>query len=222
MPPKKLANHPDVHAGFFVDCLLANYDVAGQNFDNFVQGSDKKIYRIDHGGTFQHRAMSKQEKKNWYSWGKGHIPELDTMLDTKNNAGKVFQSMGDSDIKSSAQNLFKLTDSNIKDLATKSGISKDVAHHLIRRRDSIIDWLIENKADIIGHSSRESLQNEYNILKSDILKAEEDIEEKAPEFWIADKELNDENQPTPESLKEKESYAEKLKKLSKYEFDSYK
>ena len=219
-PPKKFTNNSDIYDGFFVDCLLANYDVAGQDFDNFVEGKDKKIYRIDHGGTFQHRAMSTSEKENWYSWGAGHIPELDTMLDTTNNAGKVFQGMSDKDIKKSAQNLFKLTDSNIKQLATKSGVNEDVAHHLIRRRDSIIDWLVENYPQQIGHSSKESLQNEYNILKSVLFKADDEVEEQGPDFWVTDKELNDDN--LSKETDEDTAYASKLKDIINYEFDSYK
>jgi len=43
--------------------------------------------------------------------------------------------------------------------------------------------MVENKTDVIEHSSKQSIKNEYNILKSNLLKEEHNI----LEIWLPDK-----------------------------------
>ena len=72
--------------------------------------------------------------------------------------------MTDADIGRAANNLFKLTNSVIEELTEDSGFSDIDAITLKKRRNSLISWLVDNKK--IKHSSVESVNNEYNILKT--------------------------------------------------------
>tara|TARA_R110002020_G_scaffold5979_1_gene24744 strand:- start:9196 stop:12225 length:3030 start_codon:yes stop_codon:yes gene_type:complete len=215
-PPEQLLNSPDVKDGFFVDALLANYDVAGASYDNFVE-SNGKIYRVDSGGTFQHRAMSKELKPNYQNWSGKYIDELSSMMDTQYNSGKIFSTMTDDDIKRAANNLFKLTNSKIEGITEDSGFSDFDGATLKKRRDSIINWLVDNKGDIINHSSVKSVNDEYNILKSEILK-EDSAQKEISDIFIGNN-SGRHTEKTPEQQKEINKHNERMSELYEKEWE---
>ena len=57
-------------------------------------------------------------------------------------------------------------------------------------------------------------------MKSVLFKADDEVEEQGPDFWVTDKELNDDN--LSKETDEDTAYASKLKDIINYEFDSYK
>src|SRR5262249_14127307 len=83
----------DMYGGFFVDALLANWDVVGQTGDNLILGADG-IYRIDPGGGLTFRASGDRKGDAF-----GEFPvELETMRDPRvGTAGKVFARMSAAD-----------------------------------------------------------------------------------------------------------------------------
>ena len=214
-PPEQLLNSPDVKDGFFVDVLLGNYDVAGANYDNIVE-SNGRMYRVDNGGTFQHRAKSKELKQNYNTWEGDYVEELSSMMDTQYNSGKIFSTMTDDDIKRAANNLFKLTNSKIKSIAKSSGFSTIEFLTLASRRESIFKWLVDNKSDVINHSSVDSIKDEYNILKSEILK-EDSVEREIPDIFVGD--TGRQAKQTPEEQKATAEHNERLSRIYEKEWE---
>src|SRR5262245_3971016 len=86
---KRLGKAADVYAGFFVDVLLANWDVIGQTGDNLILAADG-IYRIDPGGALTFRASGDRKGEAF-----GDFPgELTSMKDASvGTAGRVFGPM---------------------------------------------------------------------------------------------------------------------------------
>jgi hypothetical protein len=76
----------DVHDGFFVDVLLANWDVIGLTGNNLIL-TPEGIYRIDPGGALTFRAQGARKEDAF-----GPFPgELTTMRDPRiGPAGRVF------------------------------------------------------------------------------------------------------------------------------------
>ena len=215
-PPEQLLNSPDVKDGFFIDALLANHDVAGENYDNFVE-SNGKIYRVDNGGSLMYRAKSNEPKQNYQYWHGEDIEELSSMMDTQYNSGKIFSTMTDDDIKKASNNLFKLSDSKLDAIAEDSGYQFTDATILKQRRDSIINWLVKNKGDVINHSSVNSVKDEYNIMKSEIFKADA-VQKQIPELFFGDN-SGRHTEKTPEEQKEIDEHNERMSKLYEDEWE---
>jgi hypothetical protein len=79
----------DLFAGFFVDVLLANWDVVGLTGNNLIVAADG-LYRIDPGGSLTFRAQGGRKDETF-----GDFPgELTTMCDPRyGGAGEVFGTM---------------------------------------------------------------------------------------------------------------------------------
>jgi hypothetical protein len=84
----------DLYGGFFVDILLANWDVIGLTGDNLVVNATG-IFRIDPGGAMTFRAQGDRKGKAF-----GTFPtELTTMKDPLvGTAGQVFAHMTPADM----------------------------------------------------------------------------------------------------------------------------
>lgn len=71
-----------VQAGFAVDALLANWDVAGLAFDNLLVDASGEVWRIDNGGALRFRAQGASKGAAW-----NHSPlEPWTLRDRTRNA----------------------------------------------------------------------------------------------------------------------------------------
>ena len=197
--PEAFKNNSDLQSGFLVDAMLANYDVAGQNWDNIVE-SGGDIYRLDQGGSLNLRAQG-QPKENFHTWDGPYIPELTSMLSPTKapQASQVFDGMDDKTWQKAAQRVFTLTNSKIQETVEKSTIQPqkmdEMTNTLKKRRDSIINWMVKNKpvtyfstmfedaegeAIVTKHYSTEAdghtakvnyLHKKYNLLKMELLKA---------------------------------------------------
>ena len=161
--------------------------------------------------------MSKELKPNYQNWSGKYIDELSSMMDTQYNSGKIFSTMTDDDIKRAANNLFKLTNSKIEGITEDSGFSDFDGATLKKRRDSIINWLVDNKGDIINHSSVKSVNDEYNILKSEILK-EDSAQKEISDIFIGNN-SGRHTEKTPEQQKEINKHNERMSELYEKEWE---
>jgi SPP1 gp7 family putative phage head morphogenesis protein len=73
----------ELKKGFAADALLGNWDVVGMGADNVLVGNDKKVYRIDNGGSLRRRAQG--GLKNADQWNE-YPDELWTMRNRSVNA----------------------------------------------------------------------------------------------------------------------------------------
>ena len=131
-----------LHDGFAVDAWLANYDVAGLEFDNVVVDSNGNAYRIDPGGALMWRAQGR--RKDWFG---PKVIELDSMRDQDTNyaSSTLFGGMSTQQVVDSGRKLLDITPSQIDDIVASvvsdskdSEMLKDV---LKRRRSSIFEQL---------------------------------------------------------------------------------
>lgn len=86
-----------IQLGFVADCLLANWDSIGLEYDNILvqNGMHGIVHRIDTGGALRYRAMGAKKTLN------GQVTELQTMRDSSINpqAASIFGSISDKDIR---------------------------------------------------------------------------------------------------------------------------
>ena len=116
----------DVRDGFVADAYLANWDVAGLNYDNIVRGGDGRMHRIDNGGSLVFRAQGGSKE---YVCNK--IPELQNMLNPEYSSGQVFQGMTEQEIAKQARTLLeKLQPSDIEDIVNRAGVTGSLAEEL--------------------------------------------------------------------------------------------
>ncbi|KAJ5069625.1 hypothetical protein M0811_02195 [Anaeramoeba ignava] len=105
--PEKLEKiQREVMKHFVLDCLLANWDVAGLQDENImIENSTEKPFRIDFGGALSYRAMG--EKKKVEEWTGDFVPEIFTMLDSSFNetSARLFKFVSDLDIISQVNEL---------------------------------------------------------------------------------------------------------------------
>ena len=198
--PPELESHPDIHQGFLMDCLLANWDVAGAGvkrpYGNLVQGEDGKIYRIDMGGSLYKSGLG-QHKSAFFSHTDHNIPlqELDTLknADINPSAAHLFNSMSTDSLKDSFKAVLHAThDSDaVKQLVDESGIKDqmkdDVITALINRRNSIVTWMKTNHPELHDAAYKEHA-SEGGYLSKAAYKTDPKIEwlKHQPEFMIDD------------------------------------
>ena len=141
----------EIKQGFVLDCLLANWDVLGQNEDNilFSHLEDKMICRIDNGGSLQYRA-------------KGGIKEFDNSVSEirtlrEHEPGKtIYASITDDDIKNQVSKLLKDID--------KIKVSDKLKDHELINKTLIsrLNWLSEE------YLSKETKEEPKDKLRSDM------------------------------------------------------
>lgn len=86
-------NHADeILKGFAADVLTGNWDAYGASGDNMSIGNDGKLYRIDNGGTLQHRAMGKSGKKT--ADQVNNIHEWHTYAEPGNQYSQILKAAG--------------------------------------------------------------------------------------------------------------------------------
>ena len=204
-PPPELANRPEIKHGFFMDCVLANYDVVGggpeKPHGNLME-KDGKIIRIDQGGALAYKGLDGQKQlkdkngkviSNENPFWTGHknlqtdngfLDEIDNLRDATINptTAHVFQGMTEDDWDAAAANLMKLTNSRIEDIVNDSAMKLDknkMIDTLKARRDAALGWWLAHP-EIVGkqgYTSIKDLHAKSNLLKQDLFKAvDKDLE----------------------------------------------
>ncbi len=138
MDREDLTDREDVIKGFVTDAYLANWDVVGLVYDNIVQGADGQAYRIDNGGSLNFRAQG--GPKDFLA---DEIKELETMLNPSFQAGQVFSSIDEQEMKEQATLLVNnLSEEKIKEIVLVSGLelesAKKIEASLLGRRRYLI------------------------------------------------------------------------------------
>lgn len=132
-----------VQDGFAVDAWLANWDVAGLNYDNILADEFGMPFRVDPGGALEFRAQGAPKGDAFGNT----VTELETLTDPSLNAqaAKVFGSMTDEQKAESAQLLSDITDAQIDEIvASVMGDTPEaqaLAEKLRARRADILDKL---------------------------------------------------------------------------------
>lgn len=87
-----------VRQGFVADCLMANWDVAGLNFDNIKYDQEaKKVWRIDNGSGLDYRAQGELKNPKFFT---PEIQEFNTLRNPAINPNTAFlyESLTDQEI----------------------------------------------------------------------------------------------------------------------------
>ena len=182
VPSSISSSHEDIHDGFFVDALLANWDVAGTGDSNLIMDSEGKIHRIDNGGSLYLKATSgaSGEEKSFGSADDHKTPlsELETYIDPKYDNGSTRSSMFKDMPKESKQRAFEklatLNNTSIADIVHASGIPPyrmdEITKALISRRNNIIQTLVDSKEieTTTGGQSFRDIEQEYKLRKEEL------------------------------------------------------
>ena len=211
-PSPALANRPEIKHGFLVDCVLANWDVAGagpeKRYGNLAE-KDGKLIRLDQGGALNFTGTGK-DKPSFFTGHKnaqnGYIDEIDRLRNPSGNptAAHIFQNMSEDDWNTSAENLMRLTNGRVEDIVNDSALA---GHHkdemietLINRRDKALQWWIDNPKIVgkTGYTSIDDLHAKRNILRKTVLKEDSSelyAEKHPPMLWIDEEGKNKERLP---------------------------
>jgi hypothetical protein len=128
------------YEGYATDAWLANWDVAGMNFDNMLV-KEGKAWRIDAGGALRYRAQGGLKGKEWGAV----VQELETLRNAQTNpqTATVFGKMTKAQLEASAQRLRAVSDDEIRAIVKEFGPvdAKDnakLAEILIARKQDIL------------------------------------------------------------------------------------
>jgi uncharacterized protein with gpF-like domain len=138
VPAKVLAATPSVTEGFAVDAWMANWDVAGLNFDNVVLVQGRAL-RIDVGGSLRYRAVGGLKGQAFGS----KVNEIESLRDGTNaQARQVFGGMSAADIERSVEKVLVMADEDIRAVVLRYG-PPDAAD-----REALADLMIARKRDL--------------------------------------------------------------------------
>lgn len=140
----RVAQAPALKRGFAADAWLANWDVAGLEFDNVLTrpGSKSEMYRVDQGGALLYRAQGLPKGAAFGS----AVHELKTLRDETNpQAARLFAGVSDADIvKQIAALRRKVRPEDIDRIVAQSGLdgpaAVELAATLKARLDYLRDW----------------------------------------------------------------------------------
>ncbi len=138
VPAKTLAATPTVRDGFAVDAWLANWDVAGMNWDNTVLVGGKAL-RIDVGGALRYRALGGLKGQ---AFGRS-VGEIDSLRDgTNRQTTAMFAGMTKADVEASVERVLAIADDDIRAVVMRYGPPDDAT------RRELADLMIARKADL--------------------------------------------------------------------------
>lgn len=123
---------------FAVDAWLANWDVAGLDYDNLLLTRAGTVVRIDVGGSLRYRA---QGGLKGAAFGNS-VTELETLRDPKKNAksAAVFKDLKKEDLEAGVRKVLELSDDKIRELVKEYGprdsaTAQELADTLIARKE---------------------------------------------------------------------------------------
>ena len=138
-------NDPEVMArvrkDFTVDAWLANWDVAGLDFDNIVVDEGGIPYRIDAGGALAYRAMG-SPKGDMFGAEVGELVSLGPESTRSSTAVQMFAGLTQEEKIDGAQRIAGISPQQIRDLGMEVGLDQNTVDTLITRRAFIIDDLL--------------------------------------------------------------------------------
>lgn len=155
-----------IRDGFAADAWLANWDVAGLNYDNILTDKDGDPVRIDPGGSLLYRAQGSPKGEAF-----GDVVGEWGTLRTSPQGKNVFGQMSDGQAKASAENLADITDADIDELVDSVGFDDAKANKLKStlkaRRDDIFKKAgITKPADLQDSELPQEQAPAFSILPS--------------------------------------------------------
>ena len=220
----ELQNNPDIKHGVLMDCVLANWDVAGAGvekpYGNLIE-SDGVIHRVDQGGALEFGGLG--DKKS-FEVPDGHLSEIDAFINNATNSqgqpinptgSHVFKGMTETDWNEAGKKLVELSNGRIEDIVNESGILPQNKDFMIKtlkgRRDNALTWWIENTDS--GYNSIDEIYDKTAILRMDLFKAvDKELEEEknAPVYYDFQDKAYDRGEATQE---DDDYYAEMWQKV---------
>lgn len=134
-----------IKEGFAVDAWLSNWDVVGDGLNNIIVDEAGSPVRVDPGGSLMWRAQG-GPKGDLFD---NEVSELDTLRDKKLNRGsaKVFGDMTEAEMIKSAENLYNISEQQIRKMVmaeiTDVSARELLMERLLRRREKIIEKFLE-------------------------------------------------------------------------------
>lgn len=130
-----------IRSGFAVDAWLANWDVAGLDYDNIVTDENGQPVRIDPGGALLYRAQG-QPKGNAFGDDATEWESLRGETSMNSTATPIFEDMTDQQLFDSASKVMAFSDEDIDNIVdslfSDGGSDPDtIKERLKARRDSI-------------------------------------------------------------------------------------
>lgn len=135
---KKLSSQ--LREGFVLDALLANRDVFGLISNSNILEKDGVLYRVDNGSSFVHRGRHGKKK-----YSEVACPEIDSLRDEENTAGKVYTKVDSQVIKKQVQLITHvLNEETIRTLASSVyGQNSKIADVLVASLQGRIQYLYD-------------------------------------------------------------------------------
>ncbi len=128
--------------GFAIDAWLANRDVVGESFDNFIIDDKGEVIRIDTGGALEYRAMGANKE-----FSDDKVEEFFTLRDStvNKNAADVFKSITIENLRLNLQTIEKIQDETIIQIVaahiTSQKSGERLIGALISRRKILINMI---------------------------------------------------------------------------------
>ncbi len=125
--------------GFAIDAWLANWDVIGESFDNFIIDSNGEAIRIDTGGALEYRAMGKKKE-----FSADKVDEFFTLRNREKNknAAIVFNSISNEKLLFNLNTLESIEDETIIQIVAAHisfpEVRERLTNSLIQRRKILI------------------------------------------------------------------------------------
>ncbi len=139
-PKEKKALLDQAGQGFALDCILGNWDVAGQDLDNMMVDKSGTVIRIDNGGSLRYRAQGAPKADSAF----GPVPsEFAMMRDPAKGASRIFGHLTDKDISEQVARL----------APHRAAILKEMPEAIRNRVAQRFDWAVQKYAPTAATSA---------------------------------------------------------------------
>lgn len=125
--------YQQVQQYFVIDCLLANWDVFGEDLDN-VLVHEGTVYRIDNGGALRFRAQG-QPKNNAFGESVNEIYTMRCKLSPKSPHCDIFASLSTDQVKAQIDFYYNKVNELVKQIGDMS-----LREILLRRNNWLKNW----------------------------------------------------------------------------------
>jgi len=148
-----IKSNKDIINNFVIDAWLANWDVAGADYDNLLLTPNNALYRIDNGGSLLYRAQG--GSKNFTD----EVTELESLRnpDINPTAANIFSDITYNIIKPGLDRLKKINNQDIHDIVNGSTAFNQI------EKNKLINTLIKRKADILNKIKDDSYFSSHDI-----------------------------------------------------------
>ena len=134
----------EVKKHFIADAFLGNWDIVADDFKNVILDSNKKLWRIDNGGSLRFRAKG-ELKSEVKDWNPNIVNELESMRDKNINSDgfSVYGTLSEEELSCQANELYRKSHklfASLDDIAKGIDLKnhEEVREMLRRRLDHLV------------------------------------------------------------------------------------